>query len=684
MGDPFLRLTNFSYGYPGAADLVLRDISLAIEPGSCILLEGPTGCGKSTLLLALRGLLPPGASQGQLATQASVGLVLQRPATQLLYATVGADVAFGLENRCIAPEKMKNTVEGSLALLGVDRPLGFPVDRLSMGQQYRSCIAGQMVCEPDVILLDEPIAQLDPLGRKQILKLIEEWKTQGKAILISEHLGPVVHSVVDHVWQMDMQGRLTVVSLDKETIRDEQVYLPGKVRKQACRNSESAETAVVFSLQKVQLFASPSSQMIFDFDLYQGQGMAIIGENGCGKTTLMRCLAGLDQPEHGLILFQGAAPTLSTVQGRLAYLLQDPKKQLFETTVFAEVAFGGKRCGLSGDQLKKRVHILLKHLGIEHLQATSPHLLSYGQKHLVGLAAVLAGAPKVLLLDDPFAGLDTTSIRRVLNLIHRECKEQKLTVIWTSHDPVTTTDWADRVCVLGEVEGFLERSEETADKKRGSRWAWYGAEEKQASISSGKLLACCTLLSCLAFTAKGPFALGLLSAINGLLIALVAPSPLRLLHKSIGFFLWQSGLVVLLYMFRFGVLKGIEPGLLMAWQLFLGFWPGIIFMKISNARETSRVIGRFLSPRLAFVFSVCLRFLPMLIAEMREIREIQILRGARLFLRDLRHPRSWPDWLHCLLVPTLIRTLALADEIALAARNRDFGRFPHRTYWPGE
>ena len=509
MVNPFLRLTNFSYGYPGATDLVLRDISLVIEPGACILLEGPTGCGKSTLLLALRGLLPPGTSQGQVKAQASVGLVLQRPATQLLYATVGADIAFGLENCCIEPEKMKATVEGSLALLGVDRPLGFPVDRLSMGQQYRSCIAGQMVCDPDVILLDEPIAQLDPQGRKRILELIEEWKSQGKAIVISEHLGPVVQPVVDHVWQMDMQGRLTVVSLENETIRDEQVYLPAKVRKQAYRQADSADTAVVFSLQKVQLFASPSSQMIFDFDLYQGQGMAIIGENGCGKTTLMRCLAGLEQPEHGRILFQGAAPTLSTVQGRLAYLLQDPKKQLFETTVFDEVAFGGKRRGLVGDQLKNRVHILLKHLGIEHLHATSPHLLSYGQKHLVGLASVLAGAPKVLLLDDPFAGLDAISIRRILNLIRRECKEQKLTVIWTSHDPVATTDWADQVCVLGEVDGFLERSEENISKKGGSSWAWYGAEQKQASISSGKLLLCCTLLSCLAFTAKGPFALGI-------------------------------------------------------------------------------------------------------------------------------------------------------------------------------
>jgi len=684
MAEPFIFLNNFSYAYPGADDFVLRDISLAIAPGTCILLEGPTGCGKSTLLLALRGLLPQGTRKGQRTLNGRVGLVMQRPATQLLYATLGADVAFGLENRCLEPEKMKAAVEDALATLGVDRPLSFPVDRLSMGQQYRSCIAGQMVCEPDVILLDEPIAQLDPSGRQQVLQLIDKWKSQGKAILVSEHLGPIVRPVVNVLWEMDKNGRLHTGG--KKNIRGgDKTSAPQKENTTTAinRHAQCYADDVVFSLQKVQLFVSPSRQLTFDFDLCQGQGMAILGENGAGKTTLMRCLAGLAEPEHGKILFLGTSPTLSTVQGRLAYLLQDPKKQLFETTVFDEVAFGGKRCGLEGDDLDKRVHHLLKHLGIDQLHATSPHFLSYGQKHLVGLASVLAGKPQVLLLDDPFAGLDKASAKRVIHLIQRECRERKLTVVWTSHDPATSTAWADRVCLLGQVEQ-PQLSGESNTKRGNNKWAWYGIEDNKAAMSSGKLLVCCTVLSCLAFMAKGAFILALLSSINGLLIALVAPNPLRLLQKSMSFFLWQSGLVVALYMLRFGGIQGINPGLLMAWQLFLGFWPGIIFMKISNPRETARVIGRFLSPRLAFVFSVCLRFLPMLFAEMREIREIQILRGARLFLRDLRHPRAWADWIHCLLVPTLIRTLALADEIALAARNRDFGCLPHRTYWPGE
>ena len=691
---PLVVLDNFSYAYPGAGEFVLRDISLQIFSGQCVLLQGPIGCGKTTLLMALRGLLPVGRTRGTIqvyggrrTTGKTCGLVLQRPGTQLLSATLGADIAFGLENLCIAPEKMAPLVRGALAQVGLDRPLASPVEQLSMGQQYRACVAGQLVREPEIILLDEPMAQLDPIGQKQLLEIISQLREQGKAVLICEHQEAMLAKVIDAHWQMGAEGGVTCASpFMKRVERD-------KARTVLARSGLSStksgghERQVVLKLSDVRLFASAEQQQpALNLEIASGERLLVVGPNGSGKTTLMRCLAGLAQPASGDIHLFGVVVSLRSLRGRLAMLYQDPKKQLFETTVFDEVAFSGRRRSLEGKVLEDRVVFLLEALGIAHLQQRSPHLLSYGQKHLVGLAAVLAGEPEILLLDDPFAGLDAGSIERVKLLITRECEARNLAVVWTAHDPAVLDNWADQVCFL---QGAAAKKQEPREKngltlQRPGDFPWQEGDRAKPLFSSGYLLALCTLLSCAAFAARNPGVLAGLSAVNLGLIFILAASPWRLLKKSCVFFLWQGILVVLLYMLRFGIGQGAQAGALMAWQLFLAFWPGLIFMACSNPRETARVMGKFLTPRLAFVFTVCLRFIPMLLSEMREIREIQVLRGARLLIQDLLHPRYWSDWLNCLLLPTLVRTLALADEIALAAKNREFGLYSKRTYWPGE
>jgi energy-coupling factor transport system permease protein len=191
-------------------------------------------------------------------------------------------------------------------------------------------------------------------------------------------------------------------------------------------------------------------------------------------------------------------------------------------------------------------------------------------------------------------------------------------------------------------------------------------------------------LSMAAFAARSIPLLAILTGINVVLLVVRCTQPGALLRRSTKFFVWQATIIPLLYGLRFGWQSGLPSGLRVAWQLFLAFWPGMIFMASNPASRVTRALARVLPHQTAFVISACLRFLPLLLGEMSAIRQAQTFRGARLLREDLKQPRYWPDWLHCLLVPTLVRALSLASDIALAATARDFGIHKARTHWPGD
>lgn len=211
-----LSLRRFSYAYPGAEDFILKDINLDVYPGQCHCLSGPTGCGKTTLLMAVRGLLPSGRRGGELVINAgsgaraatAAGIVLQNPQLQLMGVGLGADVAFGLENHCIPEGQMAQRVRHALAQAGLQRALDTPVLDLSMGQQYRACLAGALVMSPAIVLLDEPAAQLDPQGLAQLTRVIANLKLAGKAVLVCDHRPAILCDVIDHYWHLDQNGKL--------------------------------------------------------------------------------------------------------------------------------------------------------------------------------------------------------------------------------------------------------------------------------------------------------------------------------------------------------------------------------------------------------------------------------------------------------------------------------------------
>lgn len=693
-----LTVDHFSYRYPEAENFTLRDISLVVRTGECHLLEGPTGAGKSTLLLAIRRLLPPGQSSGRIllhgavedGTVSHIALIQQNPVTQLLCSSLGAEVAFGLENRCEPPELMLARVEEVLRLTGLERPVDFPVDSLSMGQQYRACIAGQLVLEPRLVLMDEPVSQLDPRGREKMMQLIGQLKRAGVAVLVSEHRPDILAPLIDHRWQLTGDGRLVASGDSIPPLFTDQEGLLNSGQTPVAADSAGQAVIVVRDLR----LQSQDRQIDFShlaLSVHKGECVVLHGPNGSGKTTLVRTMAGLIQPESGVMQVLDGQPSPGALRGRVSVLFQNPAQQLFETSVFAEVAFGARRSGMTEPEVAVWVELLLERLGIAELAMHSPHKLSYGQKHLVGFAAVLAARPEVVLLDDPFAGLDRDKVARVQGLLTWLARERGMTIVWTTHDREAVAGWPARLVEIVEIgagqaapgpEGrpILPRQIAVPGRSRQTKRERSGVFQ----MPTGPMLVLTILLSMLAFAAGSLEALVGLSMVNLLLLALFSPAPGRLLRKSGAIFCWQALLIVVLYSIRFGYLEGGLPGLQVAWQLFLAFWPGMIFMSANSQARIARTFSKILPQKTAFVASVCLRFLPALLEEMQQIREVQLLRGARLTLADLRNPVNWPDWLFCLTIPTLVATLTLATEIATAAAARDFGCHQRRTTWPGD
>jgi energy-coupling factor transport system ATP-binding protein len=431
-----VQLKNFTYAYPEAQTPVLNDVSLEIEAGRCYCLTGPTGSGKTTLALALKGLLEKDDSSGEILCPGQsgradfrIGLVLQNPETQLLATTVGAEVAFGLENLCIDPAAMPDRVAAALSLADLRKPLDYPVDRLSMGQKYRLLVAALLVMKPHLLILDEPAAQLDPEGLAALHQTLSDLKAAAVAVVLCEHHPGPLLELIDQFWQLDEDGRLS----------DGRWQAPGRVPNPRLSEmtSDLSEAPVLLKVRDLA-FMGHGDEPVWDgasFDIRQGQCVVVTGLNGTGKTTLLRVLAGFLKPSRGSVRIFNAEPAPQLLRGRLGCLFQNPHKQIFENTVREEIAFPLKRLGWPPDQRAARIEEALSFCGIESLSDDSPHKLSYGQKHLVAMASVLAPAPEMLFLDDPFAGLDGARQEDVMQVLTRWNRERGVTLLWTSHDP---------------------------------------------------------------------------------------------------------------------------------------------------------------------------------------------------------------------------------------------------------
>ena len=441
-GEIPVAFRDFSYTYGDPSSPVLAGITFQFQSRTCYNLAGATGSGKSTLAKAMKNLLDKGRSSGKVVFQdpargeESVGIVLQNPQTQLLCPTISAECAFGLENHGMEPEKILSKVQRMLEATGLPLPFDTQVSHLSMGQQYRLVLASILSLEPRFLILDEPSAQLDSPGLSRLAELLSVLKSKGTGILIIDNRPGELTQLIDRYLFLE-NGRI-------QPSVSESIFYSNEDEHPPLAAFTSKDPVVELKNIACQYPESDILWQSVSLKLHPGQAVWFTGPNGTGKSTLLRCILGFIRPVTGEVTIKGAAPDSVPYFGIVGYLFQNPQRQIFENTVFEEISFSLVRAGWPKNHIRERVDHLLELAGIPHLKDISPFRLSYGQQHLVTLCSILAPDPKILLMDDPFAGLDPEMEQKIKTLLYKICSQGKTAIIGVGHHPAQDVPcWAN-------------------------------------------------------------------------------------------------------------------------------------------------------------------------------------------------------------------------------------------------
>jgi energy-coupling factor transport system ATP-binding protein len=513
-----LRADDVSFAYVGAARAALRHVNLGVAPGEVVLITGASGCGKSTLALALCGLIPSrvhGELRGRVmfgATALSgmkpheasqlVGMVFQNPNLQLINQTVQSEVAFGPENLALPQPEIAARVDWCLDVTGMAGMRTAAVVTLSGGQKQRTAIAATLAMRPKILVLDEPLSDLDPVGAQEVLATLRRLARDGRTgVIIIEHRVDEVAPWADRVVLMD-DGRVVLDQPPRAAWAERSPWLatgvgiPDMVRL-AHAVPEAFGSRVPLSLAEAadavkdtwfeaalaaaaeerrnaggvparQPLAGSSPVLSWDgvsveFDgkravddvtlaVDEGEWVALIGANGSGKSTLTGLTVGLGKPNTGVVRFRGQPVRPGKVfdhAAQVALLLQAADDMLFETTVRKELEFGF-RFRARPENPVLDVPEAVEFFGFTGREEDSPWELSQGGRQRLALAALLVGAPGVLVLDEPTTGQDADHMRAFLRLLDRVRARTGITIITVTHDIRGLASRAARIVLLGE------------------------------------------------------------------------------------------------------------------------------------------------------------------------------------------------------------------------------------------
>lgn len=508
---PIIEFKDFSFKYRAQKDYTLHDINLTINEGEKVLIIGPSGSGKSTLSQCLNGLIPhsyPGKMKGHLMVNGknpkkagifgmseTVGTVLQDTDGQFIGLTVAEDIAFALENDCVKQEEMKKRVHDVAHRLSIEKLLDHRPNELSGGQKQRVSLAGVMVDDVDILLFDEPLANLDPATGKNTIELIDEiHKQTHKTIIIIEHrLEDVLYKDVDRIIMIndgrivaDMSSDALLASslLEEAGIR-EPLYLtackyagvtitqdmyPSHIESfdvSRCKEAlqkwyektpvkvKDNNNQTILSVKDVS-FAYDAQNKVLEhvsFDIKEGEMVSIVGRNGAGKSTLSSLICGFMPLTEGQILLEGQDISPLSIRERgekIGFVMQNPNHMISKSMIFEEVALGLEVRGVPKVEIEERVNETLRICGLYPFRNWPISALSFGQKKRMTIASILVLNPKILILDEPTAGQDFRHYTEIMEFLKMLNREHHVTIIMITHDMHLMLEYTHRALVLSE------------------------------------------------------------------------------------------------------------------------------------------------------------------------------------------------------------------------------------------
>ncbi len=481
-----LVIDNLSFRYRDRQGAAIHNLSFTVNAGEVLLIAGASGCGKTTLVRCINGLIPrsyKGEMSGTVLVfgeevkdwklsqiSQKIGTVLQDPERQILGTKVVNEVAFGLENLGMPREEIYSRVDEALNFLKISHLRQRETFNLSGGEKQKVALAGILAMRPSIVLLDEPLASLDPASAQDTLDAVRLLADQGLSILLIEHrVEDVLRINPERVMFMsdgeirylgDVSGLSKVVNyrevkLPAEDIveRAKQDPAPVEIRVLPGVTHLQVEQEALVRFENVTFGYESEVEILHGIDLQINRGdvIAVLGPNGSGKTTFVKHAIGLLKPKSGRVFVGGRdtkEASVAEIAGMLGYVFQSPSHMLFAPTVREELAFGPTNMKHSKEQIELEVKDALKIVNLSDKEKDPPLALSFGQQKRVSIAAILAMRSRILVMDEPTAGQDYQNYMNFMDSILQMPGFEA--IIFITHDVDLAAIYANRVLMISD------------------------------------------------------------------------------------------------------------------------------------------------------------------------------------------------------------------------------------------
>lgn len=476
-----LQIERLSFRYHSREEPAIQELSLSLREGEILLLAGASGCGKTTLMRCVNGLIPRvyrGEMQGEILVfgksvremsmaelSQHVGTLLQDPERQIVGSYVLNEVAFGLENLGLPRDDILAKVDQTLDYLGISHLREREVFNLSGGEKQKVALAGVLAMKPRILLLDEPLASLDPASAREALELFRRLANDGISVMLVEHrVDDVLAIQPERVLYLE-DGRQVYYGVTEgmlEVMDYQKVKLPARAVFVRARKNEPVQEIKpalpppsdqpLIDFQNVSFHYKPELPEVLkeiNFQVHAGDIIAILGHNGAGKTTLVKHALGLLKPTSGRVLLEGVdtqKKTVAQAAHTVGYVFQSPTQMLFAPTVEEELAFGPRNLGHELEKIEQNVDWAIRTVNLQDELKTPPLALSFGQQKRVSIAAVLAMRSRILMMDEPTAGQDYWNYRAFMDAILQMPGFDA--VLFITHDVDLAVIYANRVLLV--------------------------------------------------------------------------------------------------------------------------------------------------------------------------------------------------------------------------------------------